>query len=246
MIFPDHEFVVVVVVVVVDTSQRVERLTRPSLGGQSFLGGRCGVLCWVDVLAPLICHGPADSLLTSLVRVRSVWPRLARVSLSLSLSPLLAVATLKHKHCHQHRNIIYHWKCTHFPYQNHLSFNASITTTDLLLVSSLLGHPPPLGDLSGHHPRPDPLPHRGVTGEGDRSLLERLPLSLATVRRVNVLRGHWGSHLLILLSHLCSGADGVRSTDLTCLRLGMTGRGVRLSYSSLVIVTSRARGDLTW
>ena len=69
MIFPDHEFVVVVVVV--DTSQRVERLTRPSQG-QSSLGGRCDVLCWVNVFPPLVCHGLADSLLTSLVRVRSV------------------------------------------------------------------------------------------------------------------------------------------------------------------------------
>lgn len=44
------------------------------------------------------------------------------------------------------------------------------------------------------------------------------------------------------LSRLCSGAEGVRSTDLTCLRLGMRGRGVRLSYSSLVIVISLTRG----
>ena len=43
------------------------------------------------------------------------------------------------------------------------------------------------------------------------------------------------------LSRLCSGAEGVSSTDLTCLRLGMTGSGVRLSYSSLVIVMRRTR-----
>ena len=46
----------------------------------------------------------------------------------------------------------------------------------------------------------------------------------------------------VCLSRLCSGAEGVRSTERTCLRLGMTGSGVRLSYSSLVIVISLSRG----
>ena len=36
-----------------------------------------------------------------------------------------------------------------------------------------------------------------------------------------------------LLFSLCSTAEGVSSTDLTCLMFGITGRGVRLSYSSL-------------
>ena len=118
------------------------------------------------------------------------------------------------------------------------------------LVTSILRQPPPLGDLPGHHPRPDPLSDSGVAGEGDRSLLERLSLSLSAVtvdRQTSCcVHVHMISHLLWRLSHLCSGAEGVRSTDLTCLMLGMTGRGVTLSYSSLVMVTSLGLGLLTW
>ena len=82
--------------------------------------------------------------------------------------------------------------------------------THLLCLLQLLL--PPLGDPPGHHPRPDPLSHRGVAGEGHGpSLLLWRLLAVAADRNVISFRPQriLYSAAVIHTTNSCSATDKI-------------------------------------